>query len=129
MTDRPNVSPWRKLISIALLSPLFVLQVSVLAQDIDSATVADSLRLAAEDTASCRELRDPDVRLACFDAAANRLAEALGTMDQVKRNAGDLPIATAASDSPATPAAVEPTGGKTEQLPDWAAAPEPETEP
>jgi hypothetical protein len=124
MTDRPDVSPWRNLVGITLLSPLFVLQVSLLAQDVESAAAADPLRLAAEDTASCRELRDPDVRLACFDAAAHRLAEALGTMDQVERNAGDLPIATAAS---AAPAAVEPSGGATEQqLPDWAAAPEPE---
>ena len=126
MKDRPDVSPWRKLVSIALLSPLFVPQVAVLAQDIDSATAADSLRLAAEDMASCRELRDPEVRLACFDAAANRLAEALGTMDQVERKAGDLPIAKDASASPAAPAAIEPSGGTTEQLPDWAAAPEPE---
>ena len=96
MTDRADVSTWRKLIGIALLSPLLVLQVSVLAQDIDSANAAaDPLRLAAEDTASCRELRDPDVRLACFDAAADRLAEALSSMDQVERNAGDLPIAPA----------------------------------
>jgi hypothetical protein len=123
MKDRPDVSPWRKLVRIALLSPLFVPQVAVLAQDIDSATAADSLRLAAEDMASCRDLRDPEVRLACFDAAANRLAEALGTMDQVERKAGDLPIA---KDASAAPAAVEPSGGTTEQLPDWAAAPEPE---
>ena len=82
MTDRADVSTWRKLIGIALLSPLFVLQVSVLAQDIDSANAAaDPLRLAAEDTASCRELRDPDVRLACFDAAADRLAVALRSIE------------------------------------------------
>jgi hypothetical protein len=132
MTDRADVSTWRKLIGIALLSPLFVLQVSVLAQDIDSANAAaDPLRLAAEDTASCQELRDPDVRLACFDAAADRLAEALSSMDQVERNAGDLPIgpgATDASASQAAPTAVAPSVRATEQLPDWAAAPEPEPE-
>jgi len=129
MTDRRGVSPLRKLIGIALLSPLFLLQISVLAQDIDSVAAADPLRLAAEDTASCRELRDPDVRLACFDAAAHRLAEALGAMDQVVRNAGDLPIAADATDAstfPAAPATVEPSVRATEQLPDWAAAPEPE---
>ena len=100
MTDRPCVSPWRKLIGITLLSSLFVLPAPVLAQDIVSATAvaADPLRLAAEDAASCRELRDSDVRLACLDAAAQRLAEALGSMDQAGRNAGDPPIGPDAPD-------------------------------
>ena len=101
----------------------------MLSQDIDPATAvaADPLRLAAEDTASCRELRDPDVRLACFDAAAHRLSEALGSRDQVVRNAGDLPIYTAATNasaSPAAPATLEPLVRATKQLPDWAAAPQ-----
>jgi len=155
MTYRPCVSPWRKLIGITLLSSLLVLPAPVLAQDIVSATAvaADPLRLAAEDAANCRELRDPDVRLACLDAAAHRLAEALGSMDQAGRNAGDLPIgpdapaasaapavsaapdvpdASDASDAPAAsaasdaPAAVEPSGEAAEHPPNWAAAPEPE---
>jgi hypothetical protein len=143
------VSPWRKLIGITLLSSLLVLPAPVLAQDIVSATAvaADPLRLAAEDAASCRELRDPDVRLACLDAAALRLSEALGSMDQAGRNAGDLPIgpdapaasaapavsaapdASDASDAPAAsaaPAAVVPSGEAAEYPPNWAAAPEPE---
>jgi hypothetical protein len=134
------VSPWRKLIGITLLSSLFVLPAPVLAQDIVSATAvaADPLRLAAEDAASCRELRDPDVRLACLDAAAHRLAEALGSMDQHGPIAGDLPIGPNAADAPVAavapdasvapdaPAAVEPSGGATEQPPNWAAAPEPQ---
>jgi len=33
MTDRPDVSPWRKLIGITLLSSLFVLPAPVLVQD------------------------------------------------------------------------------------------------
>jgi hypothetical protein len=52
-------------------------------------------------------------------------------MDQVERNAGDLPIgpgATDASASQAAPTAVAPSVRATEQLPDWAAAPEPEPE-
>ncbi|HKJ21382.1 MAG TPA: hypothetical protein VJ993_12050, partial [Woeseiaceae bacterium] len=137
MTDRPDVSPARKLIGITLLSSLFVLPAPVLAQDIVSATAvaADPLSLAAEDAASCRELRDPDVRLACFDAAAHRLAEALGSMDQVGRSAGDLPIGPDAVDAPDAlvaldtqdaRAAVEPSGEATEQPPNWAAAPEPQ---
>jgi hypothetical protein len=128
MTDRPDVSPWRKLIGITLLSSLFVLPAPVLAQDIVSATAvaADPLKLAAEDVTSCRELRDPDVRLACFDATAHRFAEALGSMDQAGRNAGDLPIGPDAPDAPAAPAAVEPSGEATEHPPNWAAAPEPE---
>ena len=126
MTDRPDVSPWRKLIGITILSSLIVPQASVLSQDIDPATAvaADPLRLAAEDTASCRELRDPDVRLACFDAAAHRLSKALGSRDQVVRNAGDLPISTDATNASAAPAAVEPSVRATKQLPDWAAAPQ-----
>jgi hypothetical protein len=83
-----------------------------------TAVAADPLRLAAEDAASCRELRDPDVRLACLDAAAHRLAEALGSMDQAGRNAGDLPIGT---DAPDTPAAVEPPGIAADHPPDKAA--------
>ena len=139
MTDRPDVSPWRKLIGITLLSSLIVLPAPVLAQDIVSATAvaADPLRLAAEDAASCRELRDPDVRLACFDAAAHRLAEALGSIDQAGRDAGDLPIGPDAEDvpdapvaldtpdAPAAPAAAEPSGEATEHPPNWASAPQP----
>jgi hypothetical protein len=100
----------------------------VLAQDIASATAvaADPLRLAAEDAASCRELRDPDVRLACFDAAAHRLAQALGSMDQAGRNAGNLPIGPDAPDAPDAPAAVEPSGEAAEHPPSWAAAPQPQ---
>ena len=126
MTDRPDVSPWRKLIGITILSSLIVPQASVLSQDIDPATAvaADPLRLAAEDTASCRELRDPDVRLACFDAAAHRLSEALGSRYQVVRNAGGLPISTAATNASAAPATLEPLVRATKQLPDWAAAPQ-----
>ena len=126
MTDRPDVSPWRKLIGITLLCSLFVLPAPVLAQDI-----ADPLRLVAEDAASCLELRDPDIRLACFDAAANRLAEALGSMDQAGSTAVDLPI------GPDAPAAVEPSGEAAEDPPEplgeaveeqpyWAAAPAPQ---
>jgi len=128
MTDRPCVSPWRKLIGITLLSSLFVLPAPVLAQDAVSATAvaADPLRLAAEDAASCRELRDSDVRLACLDAAAHRLAEALGSMDQAGRNAGDLPIGPDAPDAADAPAAVEPSGEATEHPPNWAAAPQPQ---
>ena len=126
MTDRPDVSPWRKLIGITLLCSLFVLPAPVLAQDIVSATAvaADPLRLAAEDAASCRELRDSDVRLACLDAAAHRLAEALGSMDQAGRNAGDLPIGPDAPDTPDAPAAVEPSGEATEHPPNWASEPQ-----
>ena len=126
MTDRPDVSPWRKLIGITLLCSLFVLPAPVLAQDI-----ADPLRLAAEDAASCRESRDPDVRLACFDAAAHRLAEALGSMDQAGRSAGDLPIGP---DAPDAAAAVEPSAEAAEHpsigpdAPDAAAAVEPSGE-
>jgi hypothetical protein len=125
MTDRPDVSPWRKLIGITLLCSLFVLPAPVLAQDIVPATAvaADPLRLAAEDAASCRELPDPDVRLACFDAAARRLAEALGSMDQAGHNAGDLPIDPVAPD---VPAAVEPSAEAAEDPPNWAAAPQPQ---
>ena len=123
MTDKPDVSLWRKLIGITLLSSLFVLPAPVLAQDIVSATAvaADPLRLAAEDVTSCRDLRDPDVRLACFDSSANRLAEALGSMDQAGRNAVDLPIGP---DAPDAPAAVEPSGEATEHPPNWASAPQ-----
>jgi len=110
MTDRPDVSPWPKLIGITLLWSLFVLPAPVLAQDI-----ADPLRLLAEDAASCRELRDPDVRLACFDAAAHRLAEALGSMDQDGRNAGDPPIVPVA---PYAPVAVESSGEAAELPPE-----------
>jgi hypothetical protein len=137
ITERPDVSPRRKLIGITLLSSLLVLPAPGLAQDIDSATAvaADPLQLAAEDTASCRELRDPDVRLACFDAAAHRLSEALGSTDHAGRNAADLPIGPDAPDAPAATlapaataatAAVEPLGEAAEQPPDWAAAPEPQ---
>jgi hypothetical protein len=123
MTDKPDVSLWRKLIGITLLSSLFVLPAPVLAQDIVSATAvaADPLRLAAEDVTSCRELRDPDVRLACFDSAAHQLAEALGSMDQAGRNAVDLPVGP---DAPDAPAAVEPSGAAAEHPPNWASAPE-----
>jgi hypothetical protein len=88
-----------------------------------TAVAADLLRLAAEDAASCRELRDSDVRLTCLDAAAHRLAEALGSIDQAGHNAGDLPIDPDASDAPA---AVEPSGEATERSPNWAAAPQPQ---
>lgn len=139
------MSPWRKLIGITLLSSLCVPLAPVLAQDIDSATAvaADPLRLAAEDAASCRELRDADVRLACFDAAVHRLAEALGSMEQAGRIAEDLPISPDAPATPIavepssdaadlpispdasdTPAAVEPSSDDSEHAPDWAAAPE-----
>jgi len=131
--------PFRSLILFSMLASLFVLPAPVLAQDI-----ADPLRLAAEDAASCRELRDPDVRLACFDAAAHRFAEALGSMDQAGRNAGDLPIGPDAPDAPAVvepsgeaaehppigpdapvaPAAVKPSGEAAEHQPNWAAAPQ-----
>ena len=124
MTDRPDLSPWRKLIGTTLLSSLFVLPAPVLAQNIVSATAvaADPLRLAAEDAASCQELRDPDVRLACFDSAAHQLAKALGSVDQAGRNAVELPIGP---DAPDTPAAVEPPRAAAEQPPNWASAPEP----
>ena len=136
MTDRPDVSPWRKLIGITLLCSLFVLPAPVLAQDIVPATAvaADPLRLAAEDAASCRELGDPDVRLACFDAAAHRLAETLGSIDQAGRNAGDLPISLDAPDAPDAAAAVEPSSEAAGDLPigpdtpDTAAAVEPSGE-
>ena len=119
------MSPWRKLVGTRLLSLLFVLPAPALAQDVDSAAAvaADPLRPAAEDAASCRELRDPDVRLACFDAAAHRLAEALGSMDPAGRNAVELPIGPGAPDAPA---AGEPSGEAAENPPSWAAAPEPE---
>ena len=130
MMDRPDVSPWRKLIGTTLLSSLLVLPAPVLAQEGVSATdvAADPLRLAAEDAASCRDLRDPDVRLACLDSAASRLAEILGSTAQAGRSAGDLPIgqdAAIAPDAPAAPAAVEASGEAEEPLPGWAAAPEP----
>jgi hypothetical protein len=128
MMDRPDVSPWRKLIGTTLLSSLLVLPAPVLAQEGVSATdvAADPLRLAAEDAASCRDLRDPDVRLACLDSAARRLAEVLGSTDQAVRSAGDLPIGQEAVIAPDASAAVEPSGEAAEQLPGWAAAPEPQ---
>lgn len=111
-----------------------------------NAVAADPLRLAAEDAASCLELRDSDVRLACLDAAADRLAEALASMDQAAidqgsmdqgsvdqsgRNATELPISP---DAPDVAAAVElpgeaadhPPGEAAQQPPSWAAAPEPQ---
>ena len=148
MTDRPDVSPCCKLIGFTLLASLFVLPAPAMAQhdkdDVDenTAVATDPLRLAAEDAASCRELRDSDVRLACLDAAAQRLAEALGSMDQAGRNAGDLPIGLDAPDAPDAAVAVEPPGeaadqppgeaaqqppGEAEQQqPYWAAAPQPQ---
>jgi hypothetical protein len=109
-----------------LLLLLMAWSLPAAAERLSTAIAADPLRLAAEDAASCRELRDPDVRLACLDAAAHRLAEALGSMDQAGRNAGDLPIGPDAPDAPDAPAAVEPSGEATEHPPNWAAAPEPE---
>jgi hypothetical protein len=110
------MSPWRKLIGITLLSSQFVLPAPVLAQDNVPATAvaADPLGLAAEDAASCRELRDPDVRLACFDAVAHRLAEALDSIDQAGRDAGDLPVGR---DAPDAPVAVEPSDEPAEHAP------------
>ena len=137
MTDRPDVSPWRRLIGTTLLSALLVLPAPVPAQEgVPAATdAADPLRLAAEDAASCRELRNPDVRLACLDSAADRLAEALAPVDPAVLSEGNLPIGPDAAvapespDAPEAPAAVEPSGEAAEQpeeqLPGWAAAPEP----
>ncbi len=104
-----------------LLLLLMAWSLPAAAERLSTAIAADPLRLAAEDAASCRELRDPDVRLACLDAAAHRLAEALGSMDQAGRNAGDLPIGP---DAPDAPAAVEPSGEATEHPPNWASAPQ-----
>ncbi len=160
MTKCLVVSPWCKRIGITLLSTQFVLAAPLLAQDVDSAAAvpADKLKLAAEDAASCRELRDPNVRLACLDAAADRLAEALDSvgdssaeqlsMDQAERDAGEAPTApdtpaapvvaaaaaaaaapaapVAIDDAPNAPAAVETSAGAAEDLPEWAAAPEPQ---
>ena len=134
MTDRPDVSPWRKLIGTTLLSALLVLPAPVPAQEgvPAAADAADPLRLAAEDAASCRELRNPDVRLACLDSAADRLAEALAPVDPAVLSEGNLPIGPDAAvapespDAPEAPAAVEPSGEVAEQPPSWAAAPEPE---
>lgn len=128
MTDKSGVPPRRKLIGVTLLSSLFILPASVFAQDIDSDTevAADPSRLAAEDAANCRELRDPDVRLACFDAAANRLAEALDSTDQDGRDAEALPMPTGpdVAEVPEVPAAVEPSNDVAEQPPNWADAPQ-----
>lgn len=121
------MSPCRKPIGFTLLTAGHV--AILLGACIVSATAvaADPFRLAAEDAASCRELRDSDVRLACLDAAAQRLAEALRSMDQATQNAEALPID---QDAPEAPAAVEPSSEATEQLPNWASAPEePEIEP
>jgi len=104
-----------------LLLLLMAWSLPAAAERLSTAIAADPLRLAAEDAASCRELRDPDVRLACLDDAAHRLAEALGSMDQAGRNAGDLPIGP---DAPDAPAAVEPSGEATEHPPNWASAPQ-----
>ena len=145
MTDNSDVSPRRKLVGVAVLSALFVLPAPVLAQNIYSvaAVASDPLRLAAEDAASCREVRDPEVRLACLDAAADRLAEALDSSEQAGRGAADLPVSPDAPatpvadgsssdaadlpispDAPDAPTAVEPPSDASEQPPDWAAAPE-----
>ncbi len=104
-----------------LLLLLMAWSLPAAAERLSTAIAADPLRLAAEDAASCRELRDPDVRLACLDTAAHRLAEALGPMDLAGRNAGDLPIGP---DAPDAPAAVEPSGEAAEHPPNWAAAPQ-----
>ncbi len=104
-----------------LLLLLMAWSLPAAAERLSTAIAADPLRLAAEDAASCRELRDPDVRLAFLDTAAHRLAEALGPMDLAGRNAGDLPIGP---DAPDAPAAVEPSGEATEHPPNWASAPQ-----
>lgn len=97
------------------------------AERLSTASATDPLRLAAEDAAACRVLRDSDVRLACLDAAADRLAVALSSKDQATQDAEDLPTGPAAPDDSA---AVEPSGEAAEHPPNWASAPEePETEP
>ena len=156
MTDRPDVSPWRKLIGTTLLSSLFVLPAPVLAQENDSEVAEDPSRIAAEDAANCLKLRDPEIRLACFDAAARRIAESLesseqGSSDQdlmntAEQNAASEPTVPDAPEAPDAPPAVEPSvdvaedlqsvpdapsaaapsAEAAEDLPDWAAAPEPQ---
>jgi hypothetical protein len=79
---------------------------------------ADPLKEAAEDAANCRALRDPDVRLACLDAASEKLAEALGSVRQAERSA---PAAPAQAEEPRS--AAEPPAEETEDVPTWAAAP------
>lgn len=78
---------------------------------------ADPLREAAEDAANCRQLRDPDVRLACLDAASEQLAEALGAARQAERGTEATP------ERPESRVAAEPSAEPEEEVPTWAAAP------
>ena len=82
---------------------------------------ANPLRDAAEDATNCRELREPDARLACFDAASERLAEALGMVEPVARSAETETSSTRSAE----PVAAEPTTEADDDLPTWAAAPQP----
>ena len=155
MTHRPNRSPRRGLTGITFLSSLVVLPATGLAQDTEAATdvAADPLTLAAEDAASCRELRDTDIRLACLDRDHSGATQGRAGRDAVDppiapiadtEDAQAAPVAAAAPPAamaPATPAAVpatpaanasattapaaavEPSREASEQPPDWAAAP------
>ena len=82
------------------------------------AFAADPLRDAAVNATDCRELRDPDDRLACFDAASERLAEALDIPDPVAYSA------ETSSNPATTPVAAEPAVEADDDLPTWASAPQ-----
>lgn len=85
---------------------------------------ADPLRDAAEDAANCRQLRDPDVRLACFDAASEQLAEALGAARQAERSAPPPPPPSADEPRVAEESRAEPPDPPSEDVPTWATAPQ-----
>jgi hypothetical protein len=87
---------------------------------------ADSLRDAAADAERCRSLDNPEVRLACFDAAAKRLAEALGSPEPTERVTDTPPPVVAppkASEPARTSIVAEPQEQTAQQLPSWAAEP------
>lgn len=90
---------------------------------------ADSLREAAADAERCRSLGDPEVRLACFDAAAKQLAEALGTLETSERVSDTQPpreAPPAAAGAAAAPIAAAPQQETEQALPSWAAEPRPQ---
>ncbi len=78
---------------------------------------AEPLVEAANNTANCRKERNPEVRLACFDAASEQLTEVLNLKNIAKR------IPEPKSPLPDSHDAVLPQETSDNDLPTWATAP------
>jgi hypothetical protein len=79
------------------------------------ANASESLAEVAQNTANCREVRNPEVRLACFDAAIKRLVDLLNGAEGLADPDTPEPDSLEAKLLPAT---------ADDELPTWAAGPQ-----